>query len=208
MADAHASVVDLSRLNREALEALVVAQQEKLLTRNSEIEHLKLIIAKLRRMMFGAKSEKIAREVEQLELKLEELETGEAARPPAAAPTGSTSTPRRKRKRRPLPEHLPRETHMHMPAEEACSACGGGLSKLGEDVSEMLEYIPASFKVIRHVRPKMCCTRCDMIMQAPAPSRPIDRGLAGPGLLAHVLVSKYADYVGFAVMWRSVPVWA
>ena len=188
MADAHASVVDLSRLDREALEALVVAQQEKLLTRNSEIEHLKLIIAKLRRMMFGTKSEKIAREVEQLELKLEELETGEAACPPAAAPT--SSTPRRKRKRRPLPEHLPRETHTHMPAEEACSACGGQLCKLGEDVSEMLEYIPASFKVIRHVRPKMCCTRCDAIVQAPAPSRPIDRGLAGPGLLAHVLVSK------------------
>ena len=88
MADAHASVVELSRLDREALEALVMAQQEKLLTRNSEIEHLKLIIAKLRRMMFGTKSEKIAREVEQLELKLEELESGEAdvpqrRRPPA-----------------------------------------------------------------------------------------------------------------------------
>ena len=193
MADAHASVVDLSRLDRETLEALVVAQQEKLLNRNSEIEHLKLIIAKLRRMMFGTKSEKIAREIEQLELKLEELETGEAARPPAAAPT--SSTPRRKPKRRPLPEHLPRETHTHMPAEEACSACGGELSKLGEDVSEMLEYIPASFKVIRHVRPKMCCTRCDAIVQAPAPSRPIDRGLPGPGLLAHVLVSKYADHL-------------
>ena len=68
MADAHASVVELSRLDREALEALVMAQQERLLTRNSEIEHLKLIIAKLRRMMFGTKSEKIAREVEQLEL--------------------------------------------------------------------------------------------------------------------------------------------
>src|ERR1700729_1419421 len=193
MADAHASVVDLSRLDREALEALVVAQQERLLSRNSEIEHLKLIIAKLRRMMFGTRSEKIAREVEQLELKLEELETGEAARPPAAAPTSSTL--RRKRKRRPLPEHLPRETHTHLPAEEACTACGGHLSKLGEDVSEMLEYIPASFKVIRHVRPKMCCTSCDAIVQAPAPSRPIDRGLPGPGLLAHVLVSKYVDHL-------------
>ena len=168
MADAHASVVDLSRLDRETLEALVVAQQEKLLTRNSEIEHLKLIIAKLRRMMFGTKSEKIAREVEQLELKLEELEASEAAHPPAAAPTADTH--RRKRKRRPLPEHLPRETHTHMPAEEACSACGGQLSKLGEDVSEMLEYLPASFKVVRHVRPKMCCARCDHIVQAPAPS--------------------------------------
>src|ERR1700727_785369 len=192
MADAHASVVDLSRLDREALEALVVAQQEKLLTRNSEIEHLKLIIAKLRRMMFGTKSEKIAREVEQLELKLEELETSEAARPPAAAPANSTA--RRKQKRRPLPEHLPRETHTHMPAEETCPACAGQLSKLGEDVSEMLEYVPASFKVIRHVRPKLSCTKCDVIVQAPAPSRPIERGLAGPALLAHVLVSKYADH--------------
>ena len=150
MADAHASVVDLSRLDRETLEALVVAQQEKLLSRNSEIEHLKLIIAKLRRMMFGTKSEKIAREVEQLELKLEELETSEAARPPAAAPASSAA--RQKRNRRPLPEHLPRETHTHMPAEEACAECGGQLSKLGEDVSEMLEYIPASFKVIRRSR--------------------------------------------------------
>src|SRR5450631_3290791 len=193
MADAHASVVDLSRLDREAIEALVVAQQEKLLRRNSEIEHLKLIIAKLRRMMFGTKSEKIAREVEQLELKLEELETSEAARPPAAAPANSTA--RRKQKRRPLPEHLPRETHTHMPAEEICPACAGQLSKLGEDVSEMLEYIPASFKVIRHVRPKLCCTRCDTIVEAAAPSRPIDRGLAGPGLLAHVLVAKYADHL-------------
>jgi transposase len=194
MADAGASVVDLSRLDREALEALVVAQQEKLLTRNSQIEHLKLIIAKLRRLMFGTKSEKIARGVEQLELKLEELETGEAERP-AAAEVPANSTAPQERKRRPLPEHLRREIHTHMPAEEACLACGGQLSKLGEDVSEMLEFIPASFKVIRHVRTRMCCTPCDTIMQAPAPSRPVDRGLAGPGLLAHVLVSKYADHL-------------
>ncbi len=59
----------------------------------------------------------------------------------------------------------------------------------------MLEYIPASFKVIRHEHPKMCCTRYDAIVQAPAPRRPIDRGLAGRGLLAHVLVSKYADHL-------------
>jgi transposase len=69
------------------------------------------------------------------------------------------------------------------------------LSKLGEDVSEVLEYVPARFKVIRHVRPKLSCTKCDAIVQAQAPSRPIERGLAGPGLLAHVLVSKYADHL-------------
>jgi transposase len=98
-------------------------------------------------MMFGTKSETIAREVEQLELKLEELETSEAAHPPAA--TAPTSATRQKRKRRPLPEHLPRETLMHMPTEEACSACGGQLSKLGEDVSEMLEYAQARVILLR-----------------------------------------------------------
>ena len=82
-----------------------------------------------------------------------------------------------------------------MPSEQACPACGAGLNKLGQDVSEVLEWVPASFKVIRHVRPKMCCTKCDVIVQAEAPSRPVARGLAGPGLLAHVLVSKYADHL-------------
>lgn len=183
---------DLSSLDRETLAALVLAQQEKLLSRDSEIEHLKLIIAKLRRMMFGPKSEKITREIEQLELKLEELEVRKAER----AEAGPGSEPPSKRpSRQPLPEHLPREVHVHMPAADTCTACGGELSKLGEDVSEMLEYVPASFKVIRHVRPKLCCTKCDVILEAPAPSRPVERGLAGPGLLAHVLVAKYADHL-------------
>jgi transposase len=76
-----------------------------------------------------------------------------------------------------------------------CPQCQGELRKLGEDVSEVLEYVPASFVVIRHVRPKLSCTKCDCIVQAEAPSRPIERGLAGPGLLAHVLVSKYCDHL-------------
>jgi transposase len=183
---------DLRSLDREALARLVLAQQEKLLSRDSEIEHLKLIIAKLRRMMFGTKSEKITREIEQLELKLEELEVRKAER--AEARPGS-EPPSRRPSRQPLPEHLPREVHVHMPDADRCTACGSELSKLGEDVSEMLEYVPASFKVIRHVRPKLCCTKCDVILEVPAPSRPIERGLAGPGLLAHVLVAKYADHL-------------
>jgi transposase len=73
--------------------------------------------------------------------------------------------------------------------------CGGTLDRLGEDVSETLEYVPARFKVIRTVRPKLSCRRCDRIVQEPAPHRPIARGLAGPGLLAHVLRSKYADHL-------------
>jgi transposase len=192
MADAHASSTDLNTWDRETLQALVLAQQEKLLSQGSEIEHLKLVIAKLRRMMFGTKSEKVTREIEQLELKLEELETRQAERGEA---TPATTPPKKKPTRSPLPEHLAREVHTHLPQEDACRECGGELRKLGEDVAEMLEYIPASFKVIRHVRPKLCCTRCDAILQAAAPSRPIDRGLAGPGLLAHVLVAKYADHL-------------
>jgi transposase len=197
---------DLSTLDRGLLEALVIAQQEqmlakdeaiaahheKLISRDNEIEHLKLVIAKLRRMIFGTKSEKVTREIEQLELKLEELETGKAERVLAA--TKTDASPRNKPTRRPLPAHLPREVHTHLPTGEACPDCGGELRRLGEDISGILERIPPSYKVIQHVRLKMACTKCDVIVQAPAPSRPIERGLAGPALLAHVLVSKYADH--------------
>lgn len=184
---------DLSALDIEALRAVVVEQQ-------AMIERLQTLIAHLRRMQFGRKSEKAERQVEQLELELEELESTKAAQleqlerklePAKAAAVAAV----RKPVRRALPAELPREVHTHEPDESGCPACGGELNKLGEDVSEVLEWIPASFKVIRHVRPKLCCSKCDVIVQAQAPSRPIARGLAGPGLLAHVLVSKYADHL-------------
>lgn len=84
---------------------------------------------------------------------------------------------------------------MHAPEADCCPDCGGRSKHLGEDASEMLEYVPASFKVIRHVRPKPACTRCDHIAQAAAPVRPIPRGFAGPALLAHVLVGKFCDHL-------------
>jgi transposase len=192
---APAPLPDLSTLDAAALRALIVEQHTKLISRETEIEHLKLLILKLRRMQFGRKSEKLDTQITQLELRLEELE---AAQPESAAPSSADAAPTapssRKPARRPLPEHLPREIETHAPQHTACPACGGTLSKLGEDVAEILEYVPAQFKVIRQVRPKLACTACDTIVQAPAPSRPIERGLAGPGLLAHVLVSKYADH--------------
>jgi transposase len=211
MADLPIVPSDLSTLDRGYLEALVIAQQkqmlakdeaiaahhEKLLSRDNEIEHLKLVIAKLRRMIFGAKSEKVTREIEQLELKLEELETGKAERVSATSKT-DTTPPRNKPTPRPLPAHLPREVHTHLPTEEACPDCGGELRKLGEDVSEILERIPASYKVIQHVRPKMACAKCDVIVQAPAPSRPIERGLAGPTLLASTWIAPRSR-IGSAV---------
>jgi len=192
---------DLNLLPAEALKALIRAQHEQLLSRESEIEHLKLLLAKLQRMQFGRKSEKLTQQIEQLELRLEELQSrsAESASQPesplaAMAPSLLISPPA-KPARRPLPDHLLRQTQRHEPKESACPDCGGRLRQLGEDVSEMLEYAPASFFVIRHVRPKLSCSKCDRIVQAAAPSRPIERGIAGPGLLAHVLVSKYADHL-------------
>jgi transposase len=188
---------DLDTLEVESLKALVLAKQAELDSRTTEIENLKLLILKLKRMHFGPRSEKHDPTLQQLELRLEELETSQAAAEPAplvAAAIVLNQQASRKPARRPLPAMLPRETETIAPGHEACPDCGGTLRWLGEDVSEMLEYVPARFKVIRTVRPKLSCAGCSQIVQAPAPHRPIDRGLAGPGLLAHVLVSKYADH--------------
>jgi transposase len=176
-----------------------------LLSRDNEIEHLKLLIAKLRRMQFGRKSEKLDRQIEQLELRLDELQATQAENvaashtPARVAPVASIArnvhAVQGKPARKPLPEHLPREVRKYPPKQKACPDCGGELKSLGEDVSEILEYVPARFKVIRQVRPKLACACCERIVQAEAPSRPIERGVAGPGLLAHVLVSKYCDHL-------------
>jgi len=194
---------DLNTLPAEELRALILAQHqqlvtkdEQLLSREREIEHLKLLLVKLHRMQFGRKSEKLQRQIEQLELRLEELESSRSQANPsepssAATALGATTA---KPARRALPDHLPRQTRTHVPKETVCPQCQGELRKLGEDVSEVLEYVPASFVVIRHVRTKLSCTKCDCIVQAEAPSRPIERGMAGPALLAHVLVSKYSDH--------------
>jgi transposase len=192
--------IDLNSLPEdvESLKELVRAQRALIASREIEatrarveIEKLRLELARLRRMKFGRSSEKLAQQINQLELLLEELETSQAQLPPAV----SERAPRPARPaRKPLPDHLPRESVVHEPACQ-CPQCGAAMRKIGEDVSEMLEYVPARFKVIRHVRPKLSCTKCETIVQQPAPSRPIARGLAGPGLLAHVLVSKYADHL-------------
>jgi len=192
-----AALPDLESLDVEALKAFVIAQHERytrtLRSRAGEIERLVLLVAKLKQMLFGRKSEKVLRQIEQLEFQLEDLQAASAVEDTQAVAPAERPA-QAKPFRRPLPGHLPREVHTHVPGHDACPDCGGRLRELGEDVAEMLEYVRASFKVLRHVRPKLSCDACDRIVQAPAPSRPIDRGLAGPGLLAHVLVSKYADH--------------
>src|SRR5215831_7933641 len=179
---------------------VIAVRDAELYAKTLQIEHLRAQLAALRRHRFGRSSEKLDREIEQLELRLRELEEGVAesksrtARAEAKAPApAARASEDHKHGRKPMPAHLPRERTVHEPAP-TCTACGGTvLRKLGEDVTELLEYIPSSFKVVQIVRPKLSCRACETIAQAPTPSFPIERGRPGPGLLAHVVVSKYAD---------------
>ena len=199
-------------LQREAEHAAALAQQagqleqqaaELIAARNGlqeqvlRNEQLKLRLARLLRERFGASSEKLRGAIEQLDLVLGDLEEQIAEIAPAEAEPPAASTPaetaRRKPVRKPLPASLPRDVVEHA-APCACPRCGGKLHPLGEDVTEVLDYVPGAFRVIRHVRPKLSCRGCESIAQAPAPSLPIRRGLAGPGLLAQVLVAKYCDH--------------
>jgi transposase len=178
----------------ESLKRLVLESRATVRNRDLEIEQLKLLLAKFRRMQFGRSSEQLDERINQLELSIEELEASEAQEaPPSVAPERAKDKPVRK----PLPPNLPREPVVHpaVPADCACPACGGKLKALGEDVTEILEYVREHFKVIQHVRPKLSCASCAHIVQAPAPSRPIERGIAGPGLLAHILVAKFCDHI-------------
>jgi len=143
------SVPDLDALDPTALKAMLIDRHERyaaaLNSRTSEIERLVLLVEKLQRMLFGAKSEKVLRQIDQLELQLEELRAASAIEESKAVAPAERPAPARPF-RRPLPEHLPREVHTHMPGPEACPDCGGRLRELGEDVAEMLEYVRASFK--------------------------------------------------------------
>lgn len=154
-----------------------------------EIERLKLEIARLKRERFGQSAERSAR-IEQLELSLEDLEETAAACEAAVVSDTVPAQPRRKPARRPLPDHLPR-LRVVEPAPSACPCCGGELSKLGEDVTETLERIPAQWRVIQHVREKFFCRTCAAITQPAAPFHVIARGRAGAGLLAEVVFNKF-----------------
>jgi transposase len=194
LAAAHALIL----AQREALvvaEAKAAAAESVAKSRALEIEQLKYQIAKLRHEQYGQSSERSA-VLEQLELKLSELEE-DASEAEAAAQLAAQrakievkSSERRQPARRPLPDHLPRERIVY-PSPAACPCCGGSLHKLGEDVTETLEMIPRQWKVIQHVREKLSCRTCEQITQPPAPSHPIARGRAGPWLLAHILFAKY-----------------
>jgi transposase len=185
--------------------ALIVARAEVASARaqrsddQATIAHLKLQIEKLNRDRYGPRSERTARLLNQLELRLEELEAtateDELAAEMAAAKTTKVASFTRKRpSRKPFPDHLPRE-RIIVPGPTACLCCGGGrLRKLGEDVTETLESIPRQWKVIQHVREKFTCRDCEKISQAPAPFHVIARGWAGPSLLAMILFEKFGQH--------------
>jgi transposase len=181
----------------EAAEARAAAAENEAKSYALQIEKLKFTIAKLRHMQFGQSAERGAI-LEQLELQLAGLEENAAwaqaerdAAAAAAAKINVAPFQRKRPARRPLPDDLPRERLVH-PAPASCPCCGGAtLRKIGEDITEMLERVPASWKVIQHVREKFSCRSCETIAQTPAPSHPIARGRAGPLLLAHILYCKY-----------------
>ena len=176
------------------LEAEADAAQARAVNTSIEalIAHLKLEIEKLKRSLYGSRSERKARLLEQMELRLEELEAAatedELAAEKAAARTQTARFFQRARpSRKPFPEHLPRE-RVVIAAPEACPCCGSAkLSKLGEDITETLEVIPRRWKVIQTVREKFSCRACETIMQPPAPFHVTPRGFAGPNLLAMIL---------------------
>jgi transposase len=163
------------------------------------IVHLKLQIEKLRREIYGQRSERSTRLLDQMELQLEELEAAatedELAAERALAKTTNVAAFSRKRSsRKPFPEHLPRE-RVIVPGPTACACCGGPrLSKLGEDITETLEVIPRRWKVIQHVREKFTCRDCERISQAPAPFHVVARGWAGPSLLAMLVFEKFGQH--------------
>ena len=212
LAAAHALILAErgARLDAEAVAASAQAEaahakaeaanaQADLSSTEALISYYKLEIEKLRRALYGRRSEHKTRLLEQMELQLEELEAfateDELAAAKAAARTQTVRSFERKRPgRKPFPEHLPRE-RVVIPAPESCPCCGSmKLSKLGEDITETLEVIPRQWKVIQTVREKFSCRECETITQPPAPFHVTPRGFAGPNLLAMILFEKFAQH--------------
>ena len=177
---------DTALLHRLVREMAVVVD-----SRDGEIERLQLIIKKLQRAQFGRRSERL--DADQLALALEDLD-GDIARIRESRPIVIAETDDGHPKRKPLPDHLPREDVVLAIAGDTCGCCGGALHAIGESVSEMLDWVPAQLRVVRITRPKYACRSCNKVVQAAAPERLIAGGLATPALLAQVLVSKYCDH--------------
>jgi transposase len=189
--------IDLADLpdNVETLQRMVrtlATERANLTEAQAEIERLRLIVQKLQRSQFGRRAERL--DDDQLQFGFEDLHA-DIARVEATLPSTTVKRPRSRPDRPSLPAHLPREDMRLDLEHQACPCCGGELHVIGETVNEMLDHVPARLRVIRICRPRYGCRACGTIHQAPAPERPIAKGLASPGLLAHVLVAKYCDHL-------------
>lgn len=185
--------IDLNNLPSDTalLQRLVLDMTRVMTHRDEEINRLRQIIKQLQRAQYGRRSERL--DPDQLALALEELDTDIAeVIESGPVPPVAERTPAQ---RKPLPEHLIREDVLLDIEKSDCSRCGGPLREIGESVSEMLDWVPATLQVIRIRRPKYACRQCETVAQVSAPQRIITGGYATPALIAHVLISKYCDHL-------------
>lgn len=186
----------------EALRTIIVTQArllaeraERLVSHETLIEKLKAQLAVLKRARYGTSSEKVDRAIAQLELALEDIEAAAAETAPVS-PIAPNDAPKARPARAPLPDHLPRHDVLHEAGNCTCPTCGGhDFLKAGTTVTEMLDYVPASFRVVRHIQPRLVCKGCDTEVKVVMRSPPIERGKPSPGLVAHVLTAKFCDHL-------------
>ena len=172
----------------------VISLTDQNISLEDQLVHLQEQLALLKKQRFGKSSEKLDNQIAELEIKIEECESLSAV---FDEKYEGHNKPRNIPKRQKLPENLERIDEVLNP-DPICPDCGGeAFRKIADDISESLEYIPASFKVIRHIRPRCACINCEKIVQAYPASKPIAKGMAGPGLLAHILVQKYCNHLPF-----------
>jgi len=201
----NSALAALENLNAEQLREMVSGLLQKVSSNAAQIQFKQALIDKLthenavlKRLKFGLKSEKM--NAEQRSLLDETLDADLAAvadEIAQALPDSAAAKEKRTPKRQALPADLPRQTFTHEPESTACTApgCGAPMKRIGEDVSEKLDYVPGVFCVHRHVRGKWACACCQTLVQVPVEPHVIDKGIPTPGLLAQVLVGKYADHL-------------
>ena len=180
-------MVDVMEQERAELETAKATVQVQIL----QIEKLEHRVARLLRVQFGRSSEKM--DIAQLRLMFDEVEVPQAANDDPSVPEAKVQSARKPAARAPITAHVPRQPVEHQPGP-CPQGCGGAETRIGEDVTEVLDYIPARFRVLRHVRPRVACRTCEQIRQAPAVDLPLPKVMSSSALLAHLIVSRFVDH--------------
>nr|WP_015586007.1 IS66 family transposase [Comamonas sp. 7D-2]AGJ70657.1 Tra [Comamonas sp. 7D-2] len=205
-----AQEIDLQRRDLEVKQKLIERKDRDIAWRDAKLEKVNFELARLKRWKFGAKSEAMTAEQRQMfqDTLLEDeadLEAQLAALQAALPKTLSApKTPRRRPRRQALPDHLRRVEHRHEPEDTNCTTpqCGQPMTRVGEDISERLDIVPAEFFVHRHIYGKWACRCCqrqgiERLVQEPADAQIIDGGIAASGLVAHTLISRFVDHLPY-----------